>query len=171
MKLILLFLVSLAAGFQQELKPRTILDGKVTILVPTDFKEMGPEMLNFKYKGKNVPTFVLTDSNAAVNLAFNHLPNKAEESSIELYKNSVKSSLEKSFPDATWMADGVRKMNGKTVGFMKLMTNAIDTRVYNYFILTDCEGRLLIATFNCTEKRLPQWEQTAEKIMESFKVN
>jgi len=127
-------------------------------------------MLDFKYKGKNRPTLVLTDDAAAVNLGFNLLPNQASEDLIETYKNSVKASFQRSFPNAIWKSDGVRIINGRKVGYLKLLTEAIDQSVYNYIFITHCQGKLLVGTFNCTERRLAEWEESSEKIVESLKV-
>ena len=40
---------------QVELEKRKLLDDKIEIFVPKDFKPMSEEMLNFKYKGKGKP--------------------------------------------------------------------------------------------------------------------
>jgi Golgi nucleoside diphosphatase len=170
MKILLLFVLPLLPVFQADLEKRKLLDDKVEILVPKNFKQMGPEMLDFKYKGKNRPTLVFTDDAAAVNLAFNLLPNQASEDLIETYKNSVKASFQASFPNAIWKGDGVRIINGRKVGYLKLITEAIDQPIYNYLFITHCQGKLLVGTFNCTERRLPEWEENAEKIVESLKV-
>ena len=80
------------------------------------------------------------------------------------------SSYQESFPKATWKGDGVTIINGRKVGYLKLITDAIDQRVYNYVFLTYCDGRLLIGTFNCVEKLLPKWESTSEEIVQSLRV-
>ena len=134
MNLFLFFAFYFLNVTQTHLEKRTLLDGKVEILVPVQFKEMSQEMLDFKYKGNNKPTFVLTDSNAAVNLAFIHLPNKTTESSIKAYKDAAKASFEKSFPNAKWIADGIHTVNGKSRGYLKLITQGIDQNIYNYLV-------------------------------------
>ena len=170
MKILFFILLFSSNLLQVDLEKRKLMNDKIEILVPKDFKEMSREMLDFKYRGNNKPTFVLTDDAAAVNLGFNLMPNLASEDLIETYKNYIKASFENAFPNATWKSDGVRTINGRKVGYLKLLTEGIDQRIYNYIFLTHCEGKLLFGTFNCTEKRLPAWELTAEKIVESLKV-
>ena len=161
---------SLFASAQIDLEKRKVLGDKVEILVPGKFKQMSQEMLDFKYRGNNKPTLVLTDDAAAVNLGFNLMQHQANEDLIETYKNLLKGSFEKSFPNAIWKSDGVRMIHGRKVGYFKLLTAAIDQSIYNYIFITHCEGKLLVGTFNCTEKRLAEWEETAEKIIESLKI-
>lgn len=54
---------------------------------------MSEEMPDIRYPGtQNRPTFVLTNEEANVNIAFNHLPNPVNETVIESYKDNLKSS-------------------------------------------------------------------------------
>jgi hypothetical protein len=153
-----------------ELEKRRVLDEKIEILIPKEFKIMDSEMLDLKYKGQNKPTLVFTDEDGAVNIAFSHLPNTASDDIVEAYKNSIKNSFKKSFPNATWKGDGVKEINGRKVGYIKLVTDAIDQKVFNSLFITHCEGKLLIGTFNCTEKLLPKWEKVSEEIIESLVI-
>ena len=61
-------------------------------------------------------------------------------------------------------------MNGRKVGFVELITPAIDTKVYNLIFFTDLNGQLLLCTFNCTEKNIGQWQPAAKEIMASLKL-
>lgn len=153
-----------------ELQKRSLLEGKVEILVPVEFTEMSEEMLNVKYRGQNKPTYVLSDSDGTVNLAFNLTNNKANENLIASYQASLKSSLASGHPMATWKGDGIKSVNDKKVGYFKLITQASDQKVYNYIFIANVEGKLLIGTFNCIEKLMPEWEALAEKIVSSLRV-
>ena len=170
MKPLLFLLITLIAFNPIDLEKRTILDGKIEILIPADFKQMSPEMLDIKYRGQNRPSLVFTDANGTVNIAFNLLPNLANESNIESYKNSIKASFEKSFPNAEWKGEGVKVINGRKVGYIKLVTEAIDQKVYNSLFITHCNGKLLIGTFNCITVLLPDWKSPSEEIIQSLKL-
>lgn len=171
MKLFFLTLFSLGLLTAIELENRSLLNDKIQILVPKDFMQMSQKLLDLKYpKTQNRPTFVLTNEDATVNIAFNHLPNPANQNVIESYKDNIKSSFQKSFPGAVWKGDGVMTINGKKVGYLKVITEAKDQRVYNYLFLTDMDGKLLLGTFNCIEKLLPEWEDVAEEIVKSLKI-
>ena len=153
-----------------ELEKRSILNNKIEILIPKEFKEMSREMLDLKYKGKNKPTLVFTDEDGTVNIAFSHFSEKADEKMMEGYKNAFKASFKNSFPNADWKGEGVRLINGRKIGYLRLVTDAIDQKVYNSLFFTHFQGRLLVATFNCTEKLYPKWEKISEEIIESFVV-
>ena len=77
MKILFFILLFSSNLLQVDLEKRKLMNDKIEILVPRDFKEMSQEILDFKYRGNNKPTFVLTDDAAAVNLGFNLVPNLA----------------------------------------------------------------------------------------------
>ena len=171
MKFLCLAFFSFAFTQVTELGKLSLLNDKIELLVPKEFRQMTQQMLDIKYPHtQNRPTFVLTNGDATINIAFNHLPNPADESVIESYKDNIKSSYQKSFPSAGWKGDGVMTVNGKKAGYLKLITDAKDQKVYNYIFLTDIDGKLLIGTFNCIEKLLPEWEAVSEQIVKSLKA-
>lgn len=169
-KSLIVTIVILFIGTTKDLEKRTILDGKVEILIPKEFQLMSADMLDLKYKGANRPKVVFTDEDATVNIAFSLLPYDANPTQIEGFKDAIKNSYKNAFPDATWEADGIKIINGKNVGYIKLLTNSLDQKVYNSLFITDCEGKLLIGTFNCTENLLAEWKDTSEIIIESVKI-
>jgi hypothetical protein len=170
MKTLLIIISTLFAFSFIDLEKRTLVDNRVEILVPKDFKEMSQDLINIKYPGKNRPKLILTDDGGTTNLAFSLLENPADSTLIEVYKDAIKTSYKNKFPTATWIAEGVTRVNGKKVGFLKLIADAQDQRIFNYLFFTDSEGKLLLGTFNCVEKNMKTWQPMAEQIISSLKV-
>ena len=61
-------------------------------------------------------------------------------------------------------------INGRDVGIVELITPAVDTDIYNLIWFTDIDGRLMMATFNCTVELEEEWKGVANRILESFRV-
>jgi hypothetical protein len=80
------------------------------------------------------------------------------------------SSLKRAHPDANFTDSGVKDINGKKVGYFKMITTAADQNVFVMYFFTNVDGKAVIFTFNCTEKRLPQWKDVADSMMMSLKV-
>ena len=154
-----------------ELVKRSILNDQVEILLPKDFEIMSEEMLNIKYPSNRRPTLVFTDSTAGVNVAFNHTTSKADQQQIDAYKENFVSTFKNLYPSAVWKGSGVKEINGKKVGYLELITPAIDTKIYNLMFFTDLDGRLLLCTFNCVETKQAEWAVSAQQIMNSLKIN
>ena len=89
---------------------------------------------------------------------------------IEAYKDAFKASYKNKFPSATWISEGVTRINGRKVGFIQLITDALDQKIFNYLFFTDSNGKLLLGTFNCVEKDMKVWQPLSEQIVSSLKV-
>ncbi|MFT3945389.1 MAG: hypothetical protein QM763_00330 [Agriterribacter sp.] len=170
MKTFLIALSLLTCANFIELEKRSLLDNKVEILMPKDFTAMSQENVLKKYPGANRPKLVLTDESTTVNLAFSVLENPADSSTIEAYRDAIKKSYKARFPTATWVSDGVTRINGKNVGYIKVIIEATDQKIFNYLFMTDSGGKLLLGTFNCLEKDMKSWLPVSEEIINSLKV-
>jgi len=169
--ILFLFIIPFSVNAQVKLEKKTLLDNKIELMVPADFRPMSEEMLNTKYpNARQKPSLVLTDEDAEVNIVISVIPQPIKPEQIGAFKDFQISSLKKSHPDAKWLADGVKTINGKSVGYFKFISNAVDQTVFNYYFFTDMDGKVLLMSFNCTEKLLPKWKETAETIVSSFKV-
>ncbi|MBD2715506.1 hypothetical protein KBK19_10705 [Microvirga sp. STR05] len=167
---LLLLVIPAASGQALTLEKRQILDGKVEILIPGCFTEMDPEMLQLKYPSAQRPREVFTDERGATNVAFNWTQNKADQAALPAYEKALYSALQKAQPNATWYGHGLRTIHGRQVGYLEMLTPAIDTEIYNLMFFTDVEGRLLIVTFNCVKKDLEVYKASAQRIMASLQV-
>ncbi|WP_426671632.1 hypothetical protein ACPPVU_10375 [Mucilaginibacter sp. McL0603] len=167
----LLILLPVCSFGQGNLETRKLFDGKVELMVPAEFKPMTVEVMDQKYPNSGQqPDVVLTDDNAEVNIVASRTKQLLQASQMEAYKDFMIASLKKSHPDAQWLDSGVKTINGKRVGYFKMLSNAADQKVFVYYFFTDMDGRALIMTFNCTEKLLPAWKETADNIVSSLKV-
>ncbi len=68
-------------------------------------------------------------------------------------------SLKKSHPDAQWLDSGVKIINGKRVGYFKMLSNAADQKVFVYYFFTDMDGRALIMTFSIDRETITNVER------------
>lgn len=153
-----------------ELISMSLLDGRILLKVPKSFDIMTEELMRVKYPTERRPTLVYSDDSGAINVALNLTPNPANQEMIDPYFDNFKMTFENLYPSAEWKGAGVQEINGRKVGYLKLITPAIDTEIYNQIFFTDLDGQLLLCTFNCTVERLDDWEVAAEEIMQSLKL-
>jgi len=140
-----------------ELEKRKILNDKVEILLPKEFDVMSEDMMKLKYPSERRSTLVYTNETGGINVAFNHTTSKATQQQIDAYKDSFIKMFKNLYPSAEWKETGAKEINGRKVGYMELITPAIDTEIYNLMFFTDLDGRLLLCTFNCVEKEQKNW--------------
>jgi hypothetical protein len=165
--LVLFFFSAAIAGI--ELEERIVLDKKVALRIPKGFEVMQEEMLKAKYPAERRPTLVYTNASGGINVALNLTANKASQELMPAYQENFLQTFTKLYPSTKGIKSGVEEANGRKVGFIELVTPAVDTEIYNLIFFTDIDGQLLLCTFNCTVKDQVAWQPTAKEIMASLK--
>jgi len=153
-----------------EFDVKSLLDDRIELKIPSEFEIMSDELLAIKYPSANRPTLVYSNETGGINVAFNHTPNQANQEAIAPIEENLFEVFKTNFPTAEWKDHGIKEINGRQVGYLEMITPAIDTDIYNLLFFTDVDGRLLICTFNCTIHRAELWEEPAHEIMQSLKV-
>ncbi len=153
-----------------ELEARLLLNERIELKIPKNFKIMSEELINIKYPSQRRPTLVYSNESGGINVALNLTQNKASQQEIVAYQNNFVQTFKNLYPSAEWKDNGVKTINGKKVGYLELVTPAIDTEIYNLIFFTDLDGKLLICTFNCTRKDINKWTPVAKEIMNSLKL-
>jgi hypothetical protein len=131
---------------------------------------MSKEMAQIKYPSERRPTEIYTNDSGSVNVAFNLTTNRSTEDKLEETFNSLRSTFQQLYKNAEWKNDGIVEIGNKKVGYMELVTNAADTKIYNRIWVCVMEDKLLLATFNCTNEQMNEWEPISEKIMKSMDI-
>ncbi|WP_018343593.1 hypothetical protein [Cytophaga aurantiaca] len=164
-----LFFVS-ATHVDIELETKSLLNDRIELKIPKDFKVMSAERIAIKYPKENPPSLVYTDESGGTNIAMNLTSSKASQDVLPSYKDYLVKTLSKMSPSLKWKSNGVTEINGRQVCYLEFITPGIDTEIYNLMFLTDVDGKLLICTFNCTKSDMKEWVPTAKEIMNSLKV-
>lgn len=169
---ITLFVVFLTTAFATKiaLETKSLLNDKVELKIPEDFDIMSEDLMKIKYPSENRPNLVYSNESGGINVALSLTQNKASQESIPTLVETFVSTFKSVYPSADWKGSGVKSINGRDVGYIELITPAIDTEIYNLMFFTDLDGKLLICTFNCTKKSIAEWKSTAKEIMNSLNV-
>ncbi|HOV26445.1 MAG TPA: hypothetical protein PK566_08825 [Pseudobacteroides sp.] len=158
-------------GEDIEFHEKTLLDGKINIILPKSFSEMSPEIASIKYPSERRPKLIYTNESTSINISFNHTSTEVLDKNMYRFKDAMLQIVKKMQPAATWLEDGVEQINGRNIVYFDFLTDAIDGKIYNFTFIAELEGRALICSFNCTEEEMKQWKQVARGIMETLKVN
>lgn len=145
-----------------------LLDGKMSIRMPNLFFLMSKEIAALKYPSERRPTLIYTDDSSTINLAFNLTPHRLKEDGVAAFQENMIDILEQAQPSADWLDTEVIKIDEKTVGFLEIITPAIDGDIFNLMFFASIEGLALIGTFNCMEDDLETWRPVARAMMESL---
>ncbi|MGE6513275.1 hypothetical protein [Lysinibacillus sphaericus] len=145
-----------------------ILNGKITLRMPKLFSIMLPELASLKYPSERRPNIIYTDESTSINLAFNMTPHVLTEAGVAEFQENMIDVLEQAQPSAEWLDTDVIEINDKTIGFIEVITPAIDGDIFNLMFFASIDGQALIGTFNCMEEDLEDWRPIARAMMETL---
>lgn len=165
---LLVFYCQLAAA--ERLETRSLLDGRLSIDLPSGFTAMPESMKRIKYPGKRRPAEVYSTSDGAVSFAFNYTQTEITEAEIEDAHRALSGSFRHAYPDAEWYRSGVYEQSGLPVFVLELTTPARDTRIHNLMIGMPLDGRLLLIAFNTTVEQRDRWLEAGHAAMQSIRV-
>ncbi len=168
--LIFLTFLLISASTGIDLEKRSLLNNRIELKIPKTFSIMAEDMMRTKYPSERRPGLVYTNASGGINVALNLTQNPADQSMIVPYKDNLMQTFKSLYPSAEWKSSGVKEVNGRKVGYLELVTPAIDTEIYNLLFFTDLDGKLLLCTFNCTKNNMAEWTPAAKEIMGSLKV-
>lgn len=171
MKLIALLLLPIFSFGQIKLDQKiSILDQKVELLLPKELSKMTEDMWKIKYGNLKQPILAFSDKDGEVNLIGQMTNQNWEEKNLDEYKNFRIENLKKTRSDLQFLENGIKDISGKKVGFFKFMSQAIDSKVFNYYFFSIVDDKIIIFTFNCPEKLKGSWEKAGDEIVASLKI-
>ncbi len=139
-RLFMLAAVLLAAPTQAaEPQRRSLLDGRVSMLVPVDFKPMSKDLIGRKYPAGSAPNYVLTSDDTTVNIAYDVKPLDVRPDQM----NEVLASLRQQLTYGKLQSSGVRKINGTEFAVMEFDVTVGDGNIRNVMAMSSLGGKLL----------------------------
>lgn len=137
---------------------------KFYIKVPKDFKQLDSETINIKYSG-DVPNIVFSNDETTINVLISLTDNNMTDKQINNYIKSMENLLK---DNSEILETKYYKVDNHSVGKIKLMSNASDTKIYNNMIAFSYNGKLVIVSFNCTEEEMDEWTNVGDFIIDSL---
>ena len=134
------------------------------IKMPKNFSQLDKQTILKKYSG-DVPDIVFSNEETTINVAISLTENKMKNNQIKEF-NQMMENLWKE--KAEILTTNVYEVNHHQVGQIKLITNAVDTKIYNNIICFSYQDKLVIVTFNCTEELKEEWMNVGDFIIESL---
>lgn len=152
------------------LKPVTVLNGTVSLLIPDGFQVMDEQTLMAKYPAANRPSLAYTSETGAVNIALNHTPTPLRASQLRSLHGQMDTAIRQQFPDAKWYFSGFTHINGREWMQLDFQSTAVDTNVRNIMVATAADGRMLLVSFNVTQELESQWLEPGRAAIQSISI-
>lgn len=157
---------------QTAVKDVTLLQGKLSINVPVDFKEMSDRDFSLRYRMSKKPILILTDERQQLNLIVENTKALCTREQFNSYLDFQLDSYKKEVPDLVVLEKGIiNSASGVPVGFMKLNFKSGEHLIFNYFFFTTVNDELIIFTVNFLDVLRIRYEKAIDDVLTSVKVN
>jgi len=168
-----LFLFPALIFAQVNLKPANLLEGKITILIPENFRKIGEEEFRQKFGEDVIPAMAVSDGKD-VNIRAYENENNVKVTQLGRYVEVSKKALQKEKPDVNFLESGVRDVGPVKVGFYKMTYQAIvskSTAVFAYHFLISVDDKSQLFIFTCKAEDRADWEPLVDRMINSLKRN
>ncbi|OEF99577.1 hypothetical protein BHF71_08500 [Vulcanibacillus modesticaldus] len=154
-----------------ELERNTLLNGKLSILIPKSFNIMTDEEIKQANPNiENVP-IIYANKEGTVNIIFTYTTDQVTEEDITTLKDEIANNIDQIHPLAKLIEESLTDINGKVIGIVEIITPGKYTEVYSLILFTDLEERLLTINISLPKDQIGQWKPIIDQIINSLEVN
>lgn len=139
-------------------------ENKFYIKVPKTFKQLDYETIIQKYSG-DVPKIVFSNEETTINLAISITDNNMKNNQISSYQTYMEGILKN---NAEIIDTDYYEVDKHNVGKIKLVTEGVDTDIYNNMICFSYNDKLVIVAFNCTAELREEWQEVGDFLIDSL---
>jgi hypothetical protein len=148
---------------------RTLLNEKIAIWMPEDFRQFSQEEINAVYLLGNKPDFVFGNSYLGFSLGFHYTSNEVPNEYMGDFLKIAKMVLEKSGPKVNIYSEKVKKTGNHIVSSLELVSHTVTDTIYNVMFYSSLEGKVLIGFINFNYQYLNRYKTIAEEMLMSFR--
>lgn len=142
----------------------------ITMMLPKDFVPMNSEMARMKYPLEQRPETILTDETGTINLMFQYMEGKENDTTIENFRNQIFGMMKRVNPGIKEKEIGAVDAAGKQIAYAEFSSPAMDGKLYNLMFYLAVKGQPLMGSFNCRTKEMKYWREAAFEMMQSIEM-
>lgn len=152
------------------LEPRSMVEGRVSLLMPAGLELMDEEALAFKYPSDRRPTQVYTDESGMLNLIVNHTAESMAAEGLDQARQFTEEMFGKMDPTAEWVASEMRTVQGREWFYLDFRSTASGLPIRNMMAATSLGGTMLMVSANMTDALEADWVAPVEAVLASVQV-
>ena len=153
-----------------EFAERHLVEDKIAVMIPIDFKEMDQESAKIKYPMEQRPGTILTDYTGTINILFSYMDEHITNADVEPIRDKMLTTMRRVNPGVKPHDTGLEIISGQNVAYVEFTHNAIDSKMYNLMYFMELDGKTLMGIINCPTRRIKYWQEPAREMMRSIRL-
>ena len=142
--------------------------GNVSFDMPKGFHNMSAQHIQIKYPRGKAPSHVLTNDSTESTIVYGlrgkHLP----QDEIALTGKAFEDGYKRMVGGFQLQSNKVVNISGQKWVQLEFISNTLDSKVYNIFMITGYQGQMLVFNCNSTLKEFAHYERDFRKTIQSI---
>lgn len=147
-----------------------ILEGRLQVYLPKEFKIMPIELAKLKYPSEQRPPVIYMDDTTVLNFGFSTLPVPSVAEQAEELRDTLKSVCQKAFPANAFFEKGLYQLNEGKLSWFDYKSHTVDGPMYNVMYVIPAGQTLLQGIFNCPFELMENWKPVILQVMEKMEI-
>lgn len=149
---------------------RTILESRLSVLMPESFVIMPLELAEKKYPAIQRPDEIYTNNETTVNFCVSLKNDKAANEDIPGAKDIIQQAVMRMHAGSKVINSETIDVSGINIAYFDFCSAAIDTDIYNMMFFLSVDNRIVVGSFNCPWQNMDVWKPVIEQIFETVEV-
>ena len=184
-KALLAFAITLAISspiFSQNDLQRIKVTKSISMKVPTAFIPMSEAEMRNKYVAYRIPIAMFTLQDQQVDLSVNRNSSPWTGDDLSILKDFYKANIQNLFSEVDFIQEEIKTISNREFAVFEftskvanednsLSLNTTPISKYTYIMYTFYQDSIFLFHFNCKASQKAKWQQTAQEIMESVRID
>ncbi|HYF67788.1 MAG TPA: hypothetical protein VD884_06625 [Ohtaekwangia sp.] len=175
---VLLFIGTASA--QKPKLVKTKVNQELTVVVPKGWTAMDAMDFTQRYPSVRAPLAAYTNEERTIDFSINVSATQWPDANLEISQQFFKASLMNMFDRVEMIGEGVREVNKKKFVFFEFTSrvngikrqegNQSPVLKYTYIQYLVEPSRTLVFSFNCPQREMEDWQETAREMMDRIRI-
>jgi hypothetical protein len=151
------------------LEEKEIIDGRFTMLLPSHFEEMDPDLKAVKYPGPESPDWVYSNESGDVSITFTLENGEIKPEEVPEVRDILAKELKRLYPSSAIEDKKTIGDKDNSISLFSMDIPLIDGACYHLMFLREVREGLLIGSFDCSIDEKKQWQQIMLQLLETLR--
>ena len=149
---------------------RTVLDGRLSVLMPETFVIMPLELAEKKYPAIQRPDEIYTNSETTVNFCVSLKNDKATNEDIPRAKDVIQQAVMRMHSGSKVINSETIEVSDLNIAYFDFASAALDADIYNMMFFLSIDNRIVVGSFNCLWQNMDMWKPVVEQMFETVEL-
>lgn len=153
------------------LQRESIFEGKCSMRLPENIREMPLPLRAVKYRSKNRPQIIKTDQEGDASFTFSVLPPDNSKEDLQERLRHIRDDMKQVWKQNVFYDEGEVHADAGTVMWMDFRSYCLNGSLYSMIFLFEMEDKIVLGNFHCSFAKYDTWKPMVLKLLTTIQVD